>query len=60
MAKTISDDTAFAKHFLESAQLFLQNREFDWCLQALGNCVEAVRAARALCYTHFERFSLTI
>jgi hypothetical protein len=48
MAKTSSDDTAYGKHFLESAQLFLRNREYDWCLQALGNCAEAVRAAKAL------------
>ena len=48
MAKTISDDHAFAKHFLESIRLCLQNREYDWCLQAIGNLTEAVKAAKAL------------
>jgi hypothetical protein len=47
MAKKISDDTAFAKHFIESALLFLRNDELDWSLQALGNGIEAVKAVKA-------------
>jgi len=48
LAKPVSDDTAFAKHFIESARMFLQNGELDWCLQALGNCIEAVKSCKAL------------
>ncbi len=48
MAKSIADDTAFAKHFIESALLFLQSGQFDWALQALGNGMDAVKDAKAL------------
>jgi hypothetical protein len=48
MAKPISDDAAFAKHFIDSAQLFLRNGAHDFCLQALGNSILAVKALKAL------------
>jgi len=48
MAKPISDDTAFAKHFIDSAQLFWRNGAHDLCLQALGNAMLAVKGLKAL------------
>ena len=48
MAKPISDDIAFAKHFIDSALKCLQSGEYDWALQALGNSIEAVKAVKTL------------
>jgi hypothetical protein len=46
MAKPISDDSAFAKHFIDSALKCLDGGEYAWALQALGNAVDAVKALK--------------
>jgi hypothetical protein len=46
MVKPISDDGAFAKHFIESALKCLKSGEYAWALQSLGNAVDAVKALK--------------
>jgi hypothetical protein len=43
MVKPISDDSAFAKHFIESALKCLKSGEYAWALQSLGNAADAIK-----------------
>jgi sulfopyruvate decarboxylase TPP-binding subunit len=46
MAKVISDDSAFAKHFIESAQILLAGEKFALAIQSLGNAIDAIKALK--------------
>jgi hypothetical protein len=46
MVKPTSDDSAFAKHFIESALKCLKSGEYAWALQSLANAVDAVKALK--------------
>jgi hypothetical protein len=44
MAKPISDDTAFAKHFIDSAQILLAGEKFMLAIQNLRNAIDSIKA----------------
>ena len=46
MAKPISDDSAFAKHFIDSAQKLLAGEKFTLAIQSLGNAIESIKALK--------------
>jgi hypothetical protein len=46
MVKPISDDSAFAKHFIESALKCLKSGEYAWALQSLGNAADAIKVLK--------------
>jgi hypothetical protein len=46
MAKPISDDTAFAKHFIDSALKLLAGDKFSLAIQNLRNAIDSIKALK--------------
>jgi hypothetical protein len=46
MAKPISDDSAFAKHFIDSAQILIAGEKFTLAIQNLRNAIDSIKALK--------------